>query len=69
MLLWNAARFERCMPFWRKCIGVESYEGIFRALSFERMVEREEPGKVSCVRYKSCPDYFKLGGFTTFHVF
>jgi hypothetical protein len=69
VLLWDTASFERRMSFRRKGIGVESYEGIFRAMSFEGMVEREEPGKVSCVRYESCPDYFVSTFFIIFHVF
>lgn len=69
MLLWDATGFKGGMAFGRKGVGIESYEGIFRAMNFEGVVESEEPRKVSRVRYESCPDYFTLVFFIIFHVF
>ena len=57
------------MSFWWEGIGIKSYEGVFRAMSFEGVVEGEEPGEVSCVRYESCPDCFILVFFMIFQVF
>jgi hypothetical protein len=51
------------VSFWWEGVGIESYEGVFRAMSFEGVVESEEPREVSGVRYKSCPDYFMLDCF------
>jgi hypothetical protein len=62
-LLWDAAGFERGASLGREGVGVEGYEGIFRAVGFEGVVEGEEPGEVRGVRYESCPDCFILGFF------
>jgi hypothetical protein len=48
------------MSFWWEGVGIESYEGVFRAMSFEGMVECEKSRKVGGVRYEGCPDYFIL---------
>ena len=48
---------ESAVTFWGECVGKESNERVFRAMLFERVVEGEEAGEVSCVCYKSCP-YF-----------
>jgi len=46
------------MSFGWEGVGIESYERVFRAMGFERVVEGEEPREVSGVRYESCPDCF-----------
>jgi hypothetical protein len=69
VLLWDAASFEGGMSFWWESVGIESYEGVFRAMSFEGMVECEKSRKVSGVRYECCPGYFILVFLIIYHVF
>ena len=53
--LGNSANLKRAVTFWRKRVGIEGNERVFRAMLLERIVKGEEAGEVSCVCYKSSP--------------
>ena len=61
-LLGYPTDFKGVVTFWWKCVGIEGNERVFRGMLFERVIQGEKAGEISCICYESCP-YLWISAF------